>query len=52
MSVGIEIKDVFDGSLELNNDQLVGGHFTLDMKSITCTYLDDIFILDRTLTVN
>ena len=33
--------NIKDGSLELNNDQLVGGYFTLDMKSITCTDLED-----------
>jgi len=52
MSIGVEIKDVFDCSLELNNDQLVGGYFTLDMKSIAYTDLDDIIILDITLTIN
>jgi len=33
--------NIKEGSLELNNDQLVGGYFTLDMKSITCTDLED-----------
>ena len=33
--------NIKDGSLELKNDQLVGGSFTLDMKSITCTDLED-----------
>jgi len=33
--------NIKDGSLELNNDQLVGGYFTLDMKSIACTDLED-----------
>tara|TARA_B110000196_G_C21064652_1_gene624210 strand:+ start:422 stop:997 length:576 start_codon:yes stop_codon:yes gene_type:complete len=33
--------NIKEGSLELKNDQLVGGSFTLDMKSITCTDLED-----------
>lgn len=33
--------NIKDGSLELKNDQLVGGYFTLDMKSIACTDLED-----------
>ena len=30
-----------EGSLELKNDQVVGGEFTIDMNSITCTDLKD-----------
>jgi polyisoprenoid-binding protein YceI len=33
--------NIKEGSLELKDDQLVGGSFTLDMKSITCTDLED-----------
>jgi len=33
--------NIKEGSLELKNDQLVGGYFTLDMTSIACTDLED-----------